>query len=781
MPPCQSSPSIRQVARRIALPLIIAAAISPAPSSFAAPPTLTFDLNGQATTAGVLLRVYGHGSNNGGTAGVPVAGGFDCDGDGFVDCAFAQIKGDPLGRSNAGEVSLVFGDGTIGGTFDSGAVDPRILRIFGDQTNEIAGAEIWIDDVTGDGIGDLLIGRQNYSPTTLRSGAGALTVIIGEADLRNHTATQIDLRSPPADVKIVTFVGKSRYDRLGIWMRTGDIDGDGIADIVVGADEMDEAGESVTYNSGATYVIRGGPHLATAPTAVDLADFGTTALERHIALLLPPAGSSKSHFGATVQIGDLDGNGRGEILVAATLARAGASLRLTSHPSGTGESSGGTPQGTLYISWDENFPQTPWPAGYTFTITEPPIGDFTQIDGLAGQAGVLRNRAFGEDMLAGLDYSGDGLPDLFVGDIIGDTPNGSSSGMGNVFYNAANLRGKNFTMNNVPPDVPVTTIYGPRQGAIGNDTTAHGDFDNDGIADLAIGNPHDAPLGRDNAGTVHIYYGQAGGWPDLLDQSPGNFPDPDEARTVEIRGALGRVGNDDGDVLCYSAAVGDIDGDLRDDFIVNEMVGNGPGGSPQDIGNLLVISGTALLSPFVPSVSFDQSGPVNFGARGIIDGPTSGISVTLSNTSAAPVTITSLALEGPEATAYAIIADSGETSLTPGMDRTVTIEFDPITLGVKGAALSVTTNADAHKAGIGLRGSGIDYNIGPTAEFDRVGSAIRMRFVSQIGATYDFRRSEDTKNWITIQGAILGTGRVVSVFDPNPPQPRAFYEMLREP
>jgi hypothetical protein len=730
---------------------------------------------------GVLMRVYGHGSENGGAAGVPVAGGFDCDDDGFVDMAFAQIKGDPLGRTNAGEVTLVFGDGTVGSTLDSASSDPRILRILGDQTNEITGAEIWMDDVTGDGLGDLLIGRQNHTPAAGREGAGALTILIGSASLRDHTSTRIDLRSPPTDVKIITIVGKSSYDRLGIWMRTGDVDGDGIADIVVGADETDAAGQGISYNSGAAYVIRGGPHLASAPTTIDLADFGsgTTALDGHLALVLPPDGSSDYHFGATVQIGDLDGNGRGEVLIAATLNRAGASLSLPDRPGGTGEGSGGSAHGTAFISWDDNFPALPWPPGYSFPVTAPSLGGFTRIDGLVGDPGKTRNRSFGEDMLAGLDYSGDGLPDLFVGDIVADTPNGFASGMGNVFYNAANLRGLNFTMNSPPPGVRITTIYGPQQGAIGNDTTAHGDFDHDGVADLAIGNPHDGPQGRHNAGSVHIFYGQPGGWPALIDQSPGNFPEPTVARSVEIDGANGSSGSDDGDVLCYSAAVADIDGDGRADFIVNEMVGNGAGGSPIDIGNLLVISGAALLDPVTPSLGFSLPGPVDFGSHDFASAAGGSIAISITNTSGQTVDILSLAVEGPEMAAYSIISDSGETSLDPGQSRTVTILFNPATAGVKGAALSVITDADEHKSAIGLHGAGIDPAINPSPTLSRPGSAAHVEFASQAGATYELRRSSDLVNWFTLEEKIPGTGGVVRLSDPENPQPQAFYQVIR--
>lgn len=50
-----------------------------------------------------------------GNAGVTVAGEGDCDGDQEVDVGVASIQADPLGRTNAGEIFLVLGDGSIGG------------------------------------------------------------------------------------------------------------------------------------------------------------------------------------------------------------------------------------------------------------------------------------------------------------------------------------------------------------------------------------------------------------------------------------------------------------------------------------------------------------------------------------------------------------------------------------------------------------------------------------------------------------------------------------------
>ncbi|TFH25212.1 MAG: hypothetical protein E4H03_01505, partial [Myxococcales bacterium] len=386
--------------------LLAALILSPygaAPAS--AQPIRTLDLSTISPTDGELRRV--HGSVGNGAFGVPVAGTLDCDGDGARDYAMASMLADPLGRENAGEIYLVFGDGTTGGTLDTADTQASILRIYGAGTRETAGSELWMDDVTGDGLGDLLIARQNFRPDGPRPGAGALTIVVGGPELRTLAAalTQLDLSAPDPSVTLITFVGAEAVDRLGIWMRTGDVTGDGIADIVVGADQEDAAGES---DNGAAYVIRGGASLATART-IDLADFGSTPLAGHIAKIEPPAGSHEYHMGATCQIADLDGNLRAEVLVAAALNRAGASIRAEDAPSGSAHGAGGALDGEVYIAWDDNFTGNPWPAGYTFAIDSAP-GTVTTIRG-----GSL-NVSFGEEILRGLDYAADPLPDLFVGD-----------------------------------------------------------------------------------------------------------------------------------------------------------------------------------------------------------------------------------------------------------------------------------------------------------------------------------------------------------------------------
>lgn len=551
-----------------------------------AQPSLVVDLADLSTDGPHLHRVFG--SDGTGQFGLPVAGGFDVDGDGSNDYAVGYMTIDSNGLNLSGEVNLVFGDGTTTDVVDTANADPRVLRFLGAGERETAGSEIWMDDVTGDGIGDLLICRQNFTPSAGREGAGALNIVVGGAALRTQadTLTPVSLASPPPSLTLTNVVGVARQDRLGIWARTGDIDGDGIADIVVGADQSDAMGES---NRGSVYVVRGGAHLATGGT-VDLANFGSTPLAGNLARLDPPVGATNFHLGGTVQIADLDGNGRGEVLAAATVNRAGASIEAVGQPPGSAQGSGGAPHGELFIVWDDNFPQEPWVAGYNLDVSAAP-GRQTRM------VGETFNISFGEEVLGGLDYDGNGQADLFVGDLVADgtaAQDRPSSGLGHLIFDAADLADLDVDMQSPPPELQVHRILGPGDGAISSDTAAHGDFDHDGFADLAFASPHATPEGRVSAGAVHVLFGRQGGWPLLIDLLPGQQPTPDQVRFTEIQGANGTVGSDTGDTLGYSAAAGDIDGDGIVDLIINEMVGNGQAPGTVDVGNLILINGLAI-------------------------------------------------------------------------------------------------------------------------------------------------------------------------------------------
>lgn len=553
-----------------------------------AQPAKTIDLANVPTNNGGLLRVYGHTGN--GESGVPVAGGFDIDGDGFKDYAMAAMRASPNNRAEAGEVYLIFGDGSINGTVDTSQNQARVLTILGAAAQEHAGSEIWMDDVTGDNIGDLLICRQDYTTPGGVIGAGALTIIKGGSELRTFASNLValDLAAPPAAITLTTLIGADIQDRLCMWSRTGDATGDGIADIVVGADQ---AGPGAAHH-GEVYLIRGGPHLVTKQThqTINLASFGTATppLNGHLLRINPPPGVGDYHLGATVQLGDLDANNRAEVMIAAALARAGGALGPFAATEVAHGSSQGTLNGTLYIVWDDNIPSGNWPPNHEITLNNL-SGSQTTISGNDD------NDSFAEEILAGLDYDDDGTADLFVGDLTGFPPQvGSAAGIGDVFFNAAALKGLSIVLNSPPGGLQRTRFYGPGSGAISADTATHGDFNGDGIDDLAFSSPHDSPLGRFSAGTLHVFFGKAGGWPDLVDLRPEQIPAPSLIAIAEIYGANAQNGSDSGDILAYSGAAGDINDDGLIDIIVNEMEGNGIAPGSVDVGNLIILSGEML-------------------------------------------------------------------------------------------------------------------------------------------------------------------------------------------
>lgn len=562
----------------------------PPPTPIPPPTNARLDLAAPSVGQGLFKA---DGGDSTGRFGVPVAAGFDLDGDGFEDLAMSAMQAAPAGRTGAGLVSVIFGDGTVMGGVDTAQPDTRVLEIWGAGPAEATGGEIWMDDVTGDGLGDLIIGRFNYRAASPdRPGAGALSVVVGSVVLRDlaNNGLPLDLAAPPAGVNVLTLVGAAALDRLGFWLRTGDVSGDGVADLVVGADQADHNGEN---NSGLVYLVRGGLHL-DMNLQIDLADFGNSVLAGQILRIEPPAGADDYHFGGTVSIADLDGNGRSEILIAAALSRVGGLLQADGAPPGSATRNGGNPGGSLFIVWDDNIPATdPWLPGIRVALDAAP-GTVSRING-GSSGGLFASERFGEDLLGGEDYDADGFADLYVGDIKGDANGQIDAGLGHVLFSAGQLKGLIFGIEAPPPGIRVTTLLGASPNAISGDTSAHGDFDNDGIVDLAVASPLADPFGRTDAGMVHVLWGQAGPWPGLIDLREGQRPDPTAFLLTDVLGANGRNSSqDEGDTLMYSAAWGDLDADGHDDLVINEMRGNGRDPAALDVGNLLVLGGASI-------------------------------------------------------------------------------------------------------------------------------------------------------------------------------------------
>jgi VCBS repeat protein/FG-GAP repeat protein len=215
-----------------------------------------------------------------------------------------------------------------GSTLDLGSQTPlTTLTGFG-SISAMAGRG---GEVTGDGMEDLAVGDANAS-----SGAGVVYLLKGKAPGQAWPTT-VNV-TVGADAK---FTGERAGDHAGSAMWSSDVDGDRIADIVIGAPDYDGRFNS-RPNAGGAYILWGGPGILTSRSlsAADVRIFGATPGDRtgahlalgdvtrdepdDIALLAPGAngglgriqllyGRSKSAFAALGNVLDLESQGDGAI------------------------------------------------------------------------------------------------------------------------------------------------------------------------------------------------------------------------------------------------------------------------------------------------------------------------------------------------------------------------------------------------------------------------------------------------------------------------------------
>ncbi len=376
----------------------------------------------------------------------------------------------------------------------------------------------------------------------------------------------------------------------------------------------------------------------------------------------------------------------------------------------------------------------------------------------------------------------DGFPGLFVGDLVGTVPSiggetgRTQAGLGYVFYNAATLRGLIFDMNSPPADVKLTKVYGHILGAIGADTMAHGDFVNDGIADLACGNPHDAPQMREGAGSVHVFYGQPGGWPEIIDLKEGNLPDLAEMRIVRIDGGAAH------DTLCYSASAGLIDGDNHVDLIINEMTGNGIPKSVDgmttvsvDVGNMVILSGAGKGSAPASNLSFQNGNLLDF-EKVEVGGEASTMVVIVRSSSGVLPECTGPLIVGPEAEAYEFVVANPF-----GAFFIVGIKFTPTTAGPHGAAL-VLESDEPVPLRLGLRVIGSEAACIEADFYDFGGSSL-LRFGGDFEDDYELlsKESLNLNRWESVKMDLRNTGGWIYLHDSvvSASTLRRFYKVRR--
>ena len=467
------------------------------------------DLNG---TNG--LKFVGIDSYGGAGASVSLAG--DVNGDGINDFVIGARYSD-VEAGNEGRTFVVFGgsanlsaldalDTPTGAVFLSSLNGTNGFTINGEAENDQSGLSVErLGDVNGDGVDDFIIGAPRHNANS-NYNSGAAYVVFGKPSGQSFAAT-LNL-SALDGTNGFSIDSASSNDRAGYSVSSaGDVNGDGVNDILIGARYADSAGQG---SRGAAYVVFGKPSGQSFGAEVDLSALnGTNGFRLDGSENYAQAGRSVS--GA----GDINGDGFDDLIVGAERGNETGSAFVVFGGSVIG---GG---GSL---------------------------DLTSLNGANGfRAYDLDDNArIGNALSAGGDINGDVVADFLVGAYRADV---NPNDVGKTFLVFGNTNVGNNPLAILPLNQLDGNIGFQLDGVTASDgsgTTVRllGDVNGDGFADALIGAPG---YSASDIGTANLVLGSASGFVNGTLAGKVRFDGESSSDNVGENGTLGGAGDINGD------------------------------------------------------------------------------------------------------------------------------------------------------------------------------------------------------------------------------------------
>lgn len=316
----------------------------------------------------------------------------------------------------------------------------------------------------------------------------------------------------------------------------GDINGDGIADLIIGADSARPNG---TQPTGAVYVLFGSRTGYTTPFLLSGLD-GTNGFRIKIST------NTAINVGASVAVADINGDGYADMIIGAPGASYGAAAAGSVYVvfGGPNAVSGGTwlPAANA--------------AGVT-TLNLDVLAGYTGTNGTSGFRldSTVASEAIGWTVGSG-KVNGDTKPSLLMGGQLTHT----TVGPWYVVFDQASWTHATYTLDNVGgTNGMIDATHGIKITGLASGDSAHGtqitagDLTGDGIDDIAIG--------VNNLDRVYVVYGHSGAWATPLDL------------TALTGASTGFKFTGPGTYLAIGLAIADINGDGKKDLIMVDGYG----------------------------------------------------------------------------------------------------------------------------------------------------------------------------------------------------------------
>jgi len=520
--------------------------------------------------------------------GIAVAATGDFNGDGIMDLLIGanNADGPKNKRDGAGEAYVVFGEPGLPAQIDvAGAVGRRKpdVRIFGEEIGVMSallgwglgdtlGEVVTTGDLNDDGFDDLIITASLADgPGNSRPDTGEVYIIFGKSEddwdrMRPSPSDPVifDVKGVAGPKPDVIIFGADEADVLGSALSTGDVDGDGIDDLLMGACYADGPGNRRT-DAGEAYVFWGKPTASWSSTIdlrttpADVIFYGADAGD-NLGSAIASAVASRNRMNIR---GDVNGDGLDDILIGARNADGAGNRKLD--------------VGEVYVLFGRT--ATSWsaltPVDLSITNADVTIYGVDAGDNLSSFLGLSMG-----------DVNGDTIDDLLIGAPRAAGPGNGRPNSGEAYVLFGRLAWTPTIDLSGLTTLTDVTIYGADSYDGLGSSIASGDVNHDGIDDILVGAPIGSGPGNVRyygAGEAYLIYGHTFPAGTTLDLAwPGTAQ-------VTIYGA---EGGSPGDNLGYAISSGDVNGDQVEDILVGAWGADGPMNARQDAGEAYVIFGS---------------------------------------------------------------------------------------------------------------------------------------------------------------------------------------------